>query len=143
MANEEGILELDFNLADAEDFENLPAGEYPASVKAADLRTSDKGNEYYYTVITIDPKDYPADYDVANNPEGTNLIYARLMKPTSDNRRSITSMKKWYKAIGLDANTTSIDPSTWVGLRLKVLLGISQYNGEDRNEIKAIEALDD
>lgn len=140
---EEGILELDFNLADAEDFENLPNGEYPAHIKSAELRVSDKGNEYYYVTVTIDPKDYPADYDVANNPEGTNLIYARLMKPTADNRRSITSMKKWYKALGLDANVNIIDPATWVDRECKVVLGTGSYQGEARNEIKAIEALDD
>lgn len=138
----EGMLELDMNLADFEDFENLPKGEYPAFIKSAELRVSDKGSEYYYQVLTIDPKDFPVDYDVANAPEGLNLIYGRLFKPDPKNRRSMTAMKKWYKTLGLTLDTPIVDPAQWVDKRVKVVIGTGSWQGEERNEIKSIEALD-
>jgi hypothetical protein len=103
--SEDSILELDMNLEDYADYEPLPPGNYPAEIRSAEMRISDKGNEYYYVGLVIHPDDFPADYDVANAPEGANLVHARLQKPTADNRRSITAIKNWYKALNLKTKT--------------------------------------
>jgi len=142
VSNNENILELDMDLEEFDDFEPLPAGEYPAEVRSAEKRISDKGNEYYYMVLNIHPDDFPADYAIENAPEGMNLIYARLQVPTAANRRSITAVKKFYRAIGLTLKTSIINPGEWEGKKTKVLLGRSEYNGEDRNDVKGLEALD-
>lgn len=144
MASSENIniIELEQNLEDYDDFEPLPARDYEAEIRKAESRISDKGNEYYYVTWNIHPDAFPADYDVANAPEGLNLIYARLMAINPQDRRSVTAMKKFYKAIGMSLKTAVIDPSTWEGKKAKLVVGRSEYNGELRNEIKAIEAID-
>jgi hypothetical protein len=136
------IIELDMNLEDFEDFTSLPKGEYPGECTAAEVRTSDKGNQYFYTMWKIDPSDYPADYDVANNPEGTVLNFSRVQVPTASNRRAVTAVKKLYAALGLKTKTNVIDPATWVGTKAKLVVGTEKYNGEDRNSITAIENID-
>lgn len=142
MSENINIIELDMNLDEFEDFEPLPSRDYEAEVRKAESRISDKGTEYYYVQFVIHPDDFPADYDRANAPEGLNLIYARLMKPDPADRRSITAMKKWYRALGMDLKTTVINPGEWEGKRAKLTVGIGQFNGEDRNEIKAVSTID-
>lgn len=143
MASENiNIIELDQNLEDFEDFEPLPARDYVAELRKAETRISEKGNEYFYVTFNIHPEDFPADYDVANAPEGLNLIYSRLMAVNPQDRRSVTAMKKFYKALGMSLKTPTIDCSTWEGKKAKLIVGREEYNGELRNAIKSIEAID-
>lgn len=142
MSDNSSILELDMNLADYEDFEPLPAREYPAEIIGAERKISDKGNEYYQVQFNIHPEDFPVDYDPANAPEGAKFYYNRLSVPDPKNRRSITAMKKFLTAIGISLKTSVINPGEWEGKKCKVVLRISEWNGEPRNEIQAVEALD-
>lgn len=137
------FIDLDMNLEDYEDFETLPKGEYPGECTTAEVRTSDKGNQFFYTLWKIDPSDYPADYDVSNNPDGTVLNFSRLSVPSAQNRRAVTAVKKFYKALGLDLKTNTINPEDWVGKKAKLVVGAEKYNGEDRNNISAVENIDD
>lgn len=136
------IVELDMNLDEYDDYEPLPPGGYPFTVTLAETRTSDKGNDFYYCTLQIHPDDFPADYDVANAPEGANLTYARMQKPDPRNRRSITAVKNWLKAIGMTLKTPRINPAEWEGKKGKVILKNGKFNNQPTNEIVAIEALD-
>lgn len=138
----DSIIELDQNLDSFEDYEILPKSTYPGTCETAEIRTSDNGNEYYYTNWRIDPSDYPADYDEENAPEGTVLNYSRVQVPTAGDRRSITNVKKLMRAMGLDLKTKTIDCSEWVGKRANLVVGHNKYNGETRNAILSIESLD-
>lgn len=138
----DSIIELDQNLDAFEDYEILPKSSYPATCTLAEIRTSDAGNEYYYTNWTIDPSDYPADYDVENAPEGTVLNYSRVQVPSAGDRRSITNVKKLMRAIGVDLKTKTIDCALWVGQKANLVVGHNKYNGETRNAILSIESLD-
>lgn len=140
--SEESIVELDMNLADYDDFEPLPAGEYPATVTLSEMRTSDKGNDYYYLTFQVHPDDYPADYPVENAPEGTNLVYARVQKPDPRNRRSITNVKNLMRALGCDIKVSVINPGEWEGKKAKLVLKKDNFNGMPNNSIVSIEALD-
>lgn len=136
------IMELDTNLDDFEDFEPLPAGNYEAEIRKAELKLADSGNEYYKITYHIHPDAFPADYDKENAPEGMQLIFGRLFKVNPHDRRSVTAMKKFYKANGMSLKTSKIDPATWEGARCKLSVGVSEWNGEMRNEIKGLEAID-
>lgn len=137
------IVELDMNLDEYDDYEPLPPGGYPFTVTLAETRTSEKGNDFYYCTLQIHPDDYPADYDVANAPEGANITYARMQKPDPKNRRSITAVKNWFKALGMSTKTSKINPAEWEGKQGKVILKYGKFNNQPTNEIVAIEALDD
>lgn len=140
--SEINVMELEQSLDQYEDYEILPSRNYPAEIRKAESILADSGTEYYKVHFRIDPDDYPADYDKENAPEGTVMIYGRLFKPDPKDRRSITAMKKWYKTIGMSLKTTTIDPSTWEGKKVTLNVGKSIWNGEERAEIKGIEALD-
>lgn len=139
MAN--SIIELDVNLEDFADYEILPDGPFPGECVLAEVRTSDKGNSYFYTNWKIAASDYPLDYDPANAPEGMTLNYSRLQVPTAEDRRSITAVKHAMAAMGISLKTNSIDCSSWVGKKAKLLVGHENYNGEDRNRIVGLESL--
>lgn len=138
---ENSIIELEQNLEDFEDFEPLPAGTYEGVVTSAEMKISDKGNEYYYVVWNIHPDAFPADYAVDNAPDGLSLLYARLQKPDVNNRRSITSVKNFYRSLGMKLKTSVINPGEWEGKKAALVVGIEPFNGEPRNVIKSIEAL--
>lgn len=138
----DSITELDQNLDAFDDYETLPKSEYPGECILAEKRVSEKGNEYYYTNWKIDPTDYPADYDHENAPEGTTLNYSRVQVPQGNDRRSITQVKKLYRAMGMSLKTKEIDPATWVGQKAKLIVGAEKYQGEVRNTITGIESLD-
>ena len=140
--SEDSIVELDMNLADYDDFEPLPSGEYPATVTLSEMRTSDKGNDYYYLTFQVHPDDYPADYPIENAPEGTNLTYARVQKPDPKNRRSITNVKNLMRALGCDIKVSVINPGEWEGKKAKLVLKKDSFNGMPTNSIVAVEALD-
>jgi len=142
MAQDDSILELDMNLEDYADFEPLPKGPYPATCVQAERRTSDKGNDYYYTVWTIHPDDYPADYARENNPEGTRLNYSRVQVPDAKNRRSITAVKNLLRAIGISTKTNVINCGEWEGKKAKLIVDVGEFNGMPNNQIASIEALD-
>lgn len=136
------IVELDMNLEDMEDFEILPDGNYPGTITLAEMRTSPKGNDYYYVTFKIDADDFPADYAVENAPEGINLTYARVQKPTPTNRRSVTAVKKFMAALGLSLKTSTINPGEWEGRKASLKVGHGDFNGEQVNQIVSVEQLD-
>lgn len=138
----ESIVDLDMNLDAIDDYEILPKSTYPAECVLAEIRTSDRGNEYYYTNWKIDVSDYPPDYDPENAPEGTTLNYSRVQVPNTGDRRSITNVKKLMRAMGLSLATKKIDCSEWVGQKANLVVGTQKFNGELRNTIVSIESLD-
>lgn len=141
-ASDINVMELDTNLEDFEDFEPLPAGGYEGEIRKAELKLADSGTEYYKITYRIDPDAFPADYDRENAPEGMQLIYGRLFKVNPHDRRSVTAMKKFYKAHGMSLKSSVIDPAKWEGQKCKLIVGVSEWNGEMRNEIKALEGQD-
>lgn len=142
MSEKSTILELDHNLADYEDFQPLPKGEYPATVTLAEMRTSDKGNDYYYVTFQVHPDDFPADYAVENAPEGLNLTWARTQKPDPRNRRSITGVKNLMRALSMPLSTSVINPGEWEGKKAKLVLGTQEWQGDFVNTIIRVEAID-
>jgi hypothetical protein len=140
--NSSTILELDMNLEDMEDFELLPDGNYPAEISQAEMRTSPKGNDYYYIIFNIHPDDFPPDYAVENAPEGIKLVYARIQKPDAGNRRSITAVKNFMRALGMSLKTSTINPGDWEGKKASLKVGHQEWNGDEINTIMGVEALD-
>lgn len=142
MANDEpmGIIELESNLADVEKPQEIPAGKYVGEVQDVQERVSAQGNAYYAIQFRVAPDELPAD--VAEEYEdGALLFWNRLLKPRSaSDRRALFNLRKFIEALGLDANTTSIDPNDWMGRPARLHVAMGKFQGEDRAEIRAIEA---
>lgn len=134
-----GIIELDANLADVEKPPELPAGHYTGEIQDVQKATSGKGNEYFAIKFVIPPKEIPADLQ-DDFEDGAVLYWNRQVVPKGKDRRALFNLRKFIEAIGLNPNTTSIDPNEWMGCtaRLKVVQG--SWQGETRAEIKSIES---
>jgi len=142
MANDEpmGIIELDENLSDVEKPKEIPPGRYVGEVQDVQEATSGKGNTYFAIQFRVAPDELPAD--VAEEYEdGAVLFWNRIIKPRGrTDRRALFNLRKFIEALGLDPNTTSIDPNDWMGRQARLQVVMGKYQGEDRAEIRSVEA---
>lgn len=133
------ILDLGVDIADVPAPELLPPGDFVAEVRKAEPKVSGAGNHYVSVQLYISPEDYPADYDVAEAPDGTILTYNRVPWPQSkDDRRGINTLRKVMDALGVPVKGSKVDLDEWVGKKTLVTVGHSSYEGELRIEAKKI-----
>lgn len=137
-----GIIELEENLGDAEKPPEIPGGLYTAEVQDVQTPTSGKGNQYFAVTFVIASDDLPADVR-EDYPDGAKLFWNRVIVPKGRDRRALFNLRKFVEALGLDANTTSIDPNEWMGRKARIRVTLGKYLGEDRAEIKSVEAGED
>lgn len=141
MANDEmmGIIELDENLADVEKPKEIPPGKYVGEIQDVQEATSSKGNTYFAVQFRVPPSELPAD--VAEQYEdGALLFWNRIIKPRGrSDRRALFNLRKFIEALGLDPNTTTIDPNDWMGRQARLMVRTGRYNGEERAEIGSVE----
>jgi Protein of unknown function (DUF669) len=142
MATDEpmGIIELDENLADVEKPKEIPPGKYVGEVQDVQEKASAAGNTYFAVQFRVPPDELPAD--VAEQYEdGAVLFWNRIIKPRGrSDRRALFNLRKFIEALGLDTNATTIDPNDWMGRQARLIVGMGKYLGEERAEIKAVEA---
>lgn len=142
MAEEEGVglIELEESLADAEKPKEIPAGKYIAEIQDVQNATSGKGNSYFAIQFRIPPDELPADI-AEQYEDGALLFWNRVMIPKGrTDRRGLFNLKKFVEALGLDSNTTTIDPNDWMGRPARLVVKSGKYLGEERAEISAVEA---
>ena len=139
MANQPSIIEFSEDVASAVAPEPLPAGDYVASIKHAEVRVSNNsGNKYLSLQCYIEPSQYPADY-TDGNPDGTVLSYNRVvLEDTPANR---WRLKKLMEALGLQPSR-QLDVTAFIGLGCIVTVKNSMYEGEDRAEVANIKGTD-
>jgi hypothetical protein len=133
------LIDLDINIEEMEEFVPLPEGQYLAHIRSVEVATSEKIPEGFLKVVwQIDVDQYPADYDVANNPEGTLLTYARVRLPNSQNRRSVNGFREFLATINVKAKGSTFDFEKWIGNEALLLLKRDMYQGMPTNQIAAI-----
>lgn len=135
-----GVIELDENLSDVEKPKDIPPGRYNGEVQDVQEATSAKGNTYFAIQFRIPPSELPAD--VAEEYEdGAVLYWNRILKPRGKtDRRALFNLRKFIEALGLDPNTSTIDPNEWMGQTARLQVATGKYQGEDRAEIRSVEA---
>jgi hypothetical protein len=145
MAEDEpiGIIELEENLADVEKPPEIPAGKYNGEVQDVQEMTSAKGNTYFAVQFHIAPEELPQD--IADQYEdGATLFWNRVMKPKGRaDRRGMFNLRKFIEALGLDSNTTTIDPNEWMGRTARLHVVMGKWQGEERAEVRAVEAAEE
>lgn len=144
MADQEelGIIELEANLADVEKPLELPPGMYTGEIQDIQVMDSAKGNKYFAIKFIIPAEEIAADMQ-DQFEDGAVLFWNRQIVPTGKDRRALFNLRKFIEAIGLDANTTSIDPNEWMGCTAKLKVRQTRYQGELRAEIASVDAADD
>lgn len=141
------VIELEESLADVEKPAELPAGLYVGEVQDVQVATSAKGNLYYSVRFFIPPDEIPADIQ-DQFEDGTSLFWNRQIKPRDGkDRRALFNLRRFVEALGLDANTTSIDPNDWMGqrarLRVRQTINPRGPASGKRAEIGSIEPLEE
>jgi hypothetical protein len=135
-----GIIELEGSLADAEKPKEIPPGKYVGEVQNVTLATSGKGNNYFAIQFRIPPDELPADI-AEQYEDGAVLFWNRVMVPKGrSDRRGLFNLKRFVEALGLDSNTTTVDPNDWMGRPARLIVKSGKYLGEERAEISAVEA---
>jgi len=134
MSDTPSIIEFSEDLSNAEQPEPLPKGQYPFEIRAAERKTSGKGNEYAEINLFIDPETYPADY-TEGNEDGTILVYRRLQ--LTDNPQGRYRIRKFLEAVGGKLGK-KMDLNDLVGLNGIVEVDHEMFEGENRAVAKRI-----
>lgn len=134
-----GVIELEDNLADVEKPPEIPAGVYTGEVQDVQRQQSQKGNSYFAVKFVIPPDELPADFR-EDFPDGAILYWNRQIVPKAGDRRAMFNLRKFLEALGLDTNTSSIDPNEWMGQQARLRIRHRPWEGEQRAEIQAVEA---
>jgi len=133
------VIDLEENLADAEKPPELPNGKYIAEVQGVEVKNSQQGNRYFAVKFVIPPEELPADVK-DDYEDGAQMYWNRQLVPDKQDRRTLYNLRKFVESLGLDANTTRIDPNEWMGQRARLVVKQSAYQGEMRAQIIAVEA---
>jgi len=141
------VIELEESLADVEKPAELPPGLYVGEVQDVQVATSAKGNAYYAVRFMVPPDEIPADIQ-SDFEDGAALFWNRQIRPRDGkDRRALFNLRKFVEALGLDANTTSIDPNDWMGcrarLRVRHTINPRDPSSGKRAEIASVEPLED
>lgn len=143
MAEELGIISLDTNLSDVERPPEIPVGRYVGEIQSIEVKTSGNGNEYFAMQILIPAENIPAE--VAEHYEdGAKFFYNRLLVPKSNDRRSLWNLRQFIEKLGLDSNTTEIDPNEWMNQSIGLVIASEKnLEGELRSTVRSLYAAED
>jgi len=143
MTEELGIISLDTNLADVEKPPEVPVGRYVGEIQSVEVKTSGAGNDYFAIQILIPSENIPAE--VAEHYEdGAKMFYNRLLYPKGNDRRALWNLKMFVEKLGLDSNTSEIDPNEWMNQNIGVVIGTEKnLEGELRASIRSLFAAED
>jgi hypothetical protein len=126
------IVEFSEDISTAEAPEPLPVGEYPATIRAAEVKLSQRGTRYAAVTFHIAPEEFPADYPSDIAPDGKTIVFRRLSM--EDNQQARFGLRRFCESIGAPMSK-KVDLSEWVGLDAKIEVEHDTYEGVTREQI--------
>lgn len=131
------IVEFSEDISQAEAPEPLPPGEYAATIRGVEVKTSQRGTRYAAVTFMVSPDEFPADYPMENAPDGKVLVYRRCSM--EDNPQARYMLRNFIEAIGATA-AKRIDVNEWVGLDAVIQVENEEYEGVMREQIARVTA---
>lgn len=128
------VVEFSEDVGDQDAPVPLPVGDYPASIKAVEVKNSQRDTKYAAVTFHISADAFPADF-TEGDPDGETIIYRRV--PLEDTPRARFALRRFCEAIGATPSKR-IDVNEWVGLEAVVTVGNSEYEGMPRAEISKV-----
>lgn len=114
----------------------LPAGEYPATIVAAEPKVSaTSGNQYLALTLQISPDAYPPDF-VDGDPDGLKLSYNRIL--LEDTPRSRWRLRNFFEKIGMAPPGRSFDTNDLLGRSVNARIKHGSFEGQTREEVDAV-----
>lgn len=129
------IVEFSEDISEAAEPEPLPVGEYPATIRQAEIKVSQRGTKYAAVTFVVAPEEYPADFPLENAPDGKVIVFRRCSM--EDNPQARFMLRNFCEAIGATASK-KIDVNDWVGLDAAVEIDHDEYEGVTREQIKRV-----
>src|SRR4029077_11841064 len=143
MAEEMGIINLEANLGDVERPPDVPVGRYTAEIQMVEVKTSNNGNDYFAMRFLVPQEELPAEVS-EHYEDGAIFFYNRLLVPKGNDRRTLWNLRQFVEKLGLDTNTTEIDPNQWMNQRVGIVVGTEKnLEGELRSAVKSLYAAED
>jgi hypothetical protein len=142
-SEELGIISLDVNLADVERPPEIPVGRYVGEIQSVEVKLSGQGNEYFALRILVPAENIPAE--VAEHYEdGALFFYNRLLVPKANDRRSLWNLRQFIEKLGLDSNTTEVNPNEWMNQNIGIVVGTEKnLDGELRASVRSLFAAEE
>lgn len=131
------VVEFSEDISEAEQPEPLPAGTYPATIAAAEIKLSQRNTHYAAVSFSVKVEDFPADYPVENAPDGKTIVYRRCSM--EDNPQARYMLRKFCEAIGAPMSR-SVDVGEWQGMAANIVIEHDTYEGVTREQIVRVEA---
>lgn len=141
MAENEGpelgsVFEFADDISKAEAPPPLPPRSYVGTVTGAVAAMSKKGGKYAAIEFTIAPDQFPPDF-AAIQQDAVKLYYRRV--GLDDTARTRYNIRKFCEALRVPVSKR-FDLNDCIGKSASLKVGDSEYNGEKRAEIQAVEA---
>jgi hypothetical protein len=138
-----GIIQLDTNLADVERPPEVPVGRYVGEIQSVEVKTSGQGNEYFAIRILVPAENIPAEVS-EHYEDGALFFYNRLLLPKGNDRRSLWNLRQFVEKLGLESNTTEINPNEWMNQSIGIVVGTEKnLEGENRAAIRSLFAAEE
>ena len=140
MSDQMTMLEFSSSIADAEAVPPIPARDYTATISNVEIKESQTtGNRYLSTTFDIAADAIPADYPAEFLPDSgvVRITYNRVS--LEDTPAARHRLKKFLGNLGAPLPSKVFDIEPLLGLMAKVTVAHSEYEGEKRAEIKAIQ----
>jgi hypothetical protein len=129
------VIDFSQDISTAEAPPPLPARTYLGTCTGAEQKQSQKGSMYAAVEFTIAPDQFPPDF-AAVQKDAVKLIFRRV--PLSDDMRSRYQLRKFGEAMRVSLGRR-VDLNDFIGKSANLKIGESEYNGEKRAEIQAVE----
>lgn len=129
------IVQFSEDVASQKPPEPLPVGEYPATIRSASVKRSQRNTLYGQVDYFIDPRAYPADF-TDGNPDGMILSYRRLA--LEDTPQARYGVRKFWEKHNLRAPGRQADVNELVGAQAKIKIDHEEFEGMKRAVITAV-----
>ena len=133
MSELSSIVEFGADIADAKPPAPLPARDYVAEVRNAEVGTSKKGSRMVVLQFYVPADAYPPDF-TDGNPDGTTLSHYVTCDDTPQGR---WNMKRICESLGAVMGRT-IDANTFTGLRARIKVSHEEWEGVMRAKIDGV-----
>lgn len=132
------IIEYGEDLASAEAPKALPAGDYPATVIAAEIGDSkSSGKERVDVQLRISPEDFPPDYEDADSFPDGKVVHMYIS--TENTKAQRFRMKKFVEALGGKLGK-KLDVNSWIGLNTILTIEPDEYEGIENERGRKVSA---
>ena len=133
MSDQARIITFAEDINNAEAPSPVPEGTYSAEIREV-LQGEGSSGSYANPVFYISPDQYPPDYMLDGDPDGTNV---RGYVSLADNKKSRYNLKNFCNAIGTTVSN-QVDLDDWIGRECQIVIVHKMYEDLPQANVKKV-----